>query len=745
MSVTQHNVEIQKGSLEEILALAFAPVVALSELIKNASDAAIIPKDTIQIDIDTKNCTIFIKDNGSGFSKEDIENLSIIGFSNKMLDQNIFSRINEPYAGNKGLGILTAFNLCDTLNIFTYSSLDKQGYKISWQKGTSSITYENTNEIIAGTEIKLNGVSEENIRLLIMPEEMLKLYLSSITYYLPSQSLPQINVYIDGIEKNLLPAQQFETYYKEKKIKPKGKKQGYFVAKATFKYENHQLHLSYEDNISQQYNFANEVIDLNSLNSLISFLNSKNLKSSQYKNIWNEFDKETRLDDFEGVFYVWRNTRDEDILTLPSGIRIYINNYGLYNYLNKNNDWLHHSEISQNKKATNYKLKNTYGYVNFKKFKEATSCLKISKERNDFVVNLAQKKFIYIMKEFISGIFSDIDIAVKKSSMPARSSKALNPKCSHKTITIGDNFQISDLFRTDILLDDIHMEYDKKNILIDSQGQIQFLKRGQYFFSFSYNDETLNFDVIVEDKVPSFDLKKNEVSIIEGNTLNLQEMIKIGSLKNLNVEDIKISSQDAIIKSKVFTTTNLPSEYTIRYSYDGDIPISKTLKVIVIELFSNEANKIKRLYPRYCNRTPKIIDIINAIADSYVRNPTVAMIAIRPLIEVSLKSFISTFPSTSENNYNSDNFAILGELGNLYNKIKLQKIENLDPLVLNKYHNDLLSSRKKTIDHYQKLDLNGYIHEHTTHATSTDVLETMKRFHLVLSFIIEALNATSSE
>ena len=64
---------------------------------------------------------------------------------------------------------------------------------------------------------------------------------------------------------------------------------------------------------------------------------------------------------FSGVFYTWRNQKDDQLEQWPAGIRIYVNNYSLYRYLDKDNDWLNLSEVSQNVKATNYKLKNTYG------------------------------------------------------------------------------------------------------------------------------------------------------------------------------------------------------------------------------------------------------------------------------------------------------------------------------------------------------------------------------------------------
>ena len=51
----KNKVSIQDGNFERVLAVAFAPVVALTELIKNASDACMTPDDKIAIYIDKQS------------------------------------------------------------------------------------------------------------------------------------------------------------------------------------------------------------------------------------------------------------------------------------------------------------------------------------------------------------------------------------------------------------------------------------------------------------------------------------------------------------------------------------------------------------------------------------------------------------------------------------------------------------------------------------------------------------------
>jgi molecular chaperone HtpG len=202
-------VAIEEGRLEEILGTAFAPVIALSELIKNSSDACTVKNDTIRVEIDTLDSEVTVKDNGHGFSKEDIENLKVIGYSNKMKPENNLSYIGEPYAGSKGLGLLTAFFICQKLEILTFSKVDKCIYKINWEKGTSRISFAEVPKDkfvdFIGTQVTLKSVNTEHIKMLTRPKELKKLFLTSITFYKKSESLPNIEFYKNGQLLNLIP------------------------------------------------------------------------------------------------------------------------------------------------------------------------------------------------------------------------------------------------------------------------------------------------------------------------------------------------------------------------------------------------------------------------------------------------------------------------------------------------------------------------------------------------------------
>ncbi|MCG7410905.1 hypothetical protein MH117_26340, partial [Paenibacillus sp. ACRRX] len=94
-------------------------------------------------------------------------------------------------------------------------------------------------------------------------------------------------------------------------------------------------------------------------------------------------------------------------------IRLYINNFALYNYLDTNNDWLQLTNISQNKKYTNFMQHNVYGYLNFPDFNDLDEGLKISNERGGFIENVYFNKFMDVLYTFVLLTTIGIDMAQK--------------------------------------------------------------------------------------------------------------------------------------------------------------------------------------------------------------------------------------------------------------------------------------------------------------------------------------------
>lgn len=735
-------VKIYDGLLEETLAAAYAPVVTISELIKNSSDACINKKDTIVVDIDTSKNTITVKDNGVGFTANDFEELGEVGHSKKMSDGNQLSRIGEPYAGSKGLGILTAFNICDRIELLTYSEQDKVFYQMHWDKGTERIVYDQYegDAELKGTQLKLIGVSRENMRLITMDDELSKLYSSSINYYIDSDSLPTIEVYEDGVKKHWPQRIKIEQLYQKHKYF-RGERKGFFIAKGTFSYKDNKLTLSYEDNFKNLFNFSEEIIDLNDFDSINTFLYQHNIdfKSVIYRSaydMWKNYDASTYLDSFSGVYYIWRQVKEKDI-NYPHGVRVYVNNYGLYDYLNTENDWLSHSEISQNISASNYKLKNTYGFVQFDMFNEAKSGLKISKERNDFIVNLSQKKFMYIMQGFVSGIFSSIDITLKDKKYKRY---IFQLRYDSRKMFINDSFNIKEILYTTLPLSNVTIEHDECIEINPENGNITVSSLGKHAIRFSDGSEWLEAVINVEDSTPTFELTQNFTKKLQGETIDLKGFISKGSVVSIPLDDIHIASESAIIKNNTFSPQNYPGDYAIQYIYEPNdsLVVSRVLKVKVEPLYVSDSNKFQRIFPFYkaLNDYIKIKEIIEEMSKCYKQYPNVSIIALRTLIEASIRAFLGGVCGKTV----KDRIVIDQAIGWTIDEV-YHNNPQIESLILGKYRERLLNGRKKLINDYNKLELNTYVHDCDALPTSQEVLQATKRFSMFLNFIIESLVA----
>lgn len=727
-------VEIEEGRLEIILGTAFAPVVSISELIKNSSDACVQHADVIHVYIDNFANTITIKDNGSGISMNDLDNLRRPGRSTKMVGKNNLTKIGEPYAGSKGLGILTAFNLCASLEISTYSLDDKRAYNLSWHRGTAKIEVSDIEANFIGTELVLHGVSNENIQLLIDDEELRKLFISTITYYINSDILPSIRFYLNGKDITVIPSRRIEDLYLMHK-KPHAKWKGFFVAKAQFRYSKNKLYLSYEDNEKNLFTFNNEIIDLEDFESIKGFIHKYKIEFRHLKEIWEKFDKSPPLDDFEGCYYVWRDHRGDILDQYPYGVRVYVNNYGLYRYLNSDDDWLQHSEISQRIKNTNYKMRNTYGYVLFKNYNEDSSGLRISNDRNDFLVNSSQKKFIHIMRHFISGICSYIDIAMRNYSPDEVQLKPRHPK---RNVVPGQKLNISDLIVSSIPLSQIAIAVDQDTVFDDDEGTIYSNTIGLHNVHFTYEDLQVCVCLDVKDPTPRFSLSRQTLPVREGTSVELSQYISQASIVGISISDIIISSEESKIKNKYFEPDNCPGEHLVNFSYkDAEYNIVNQLQITVTPLRLKESKKIKNLFPKYHLITNfKIKDVITDISECYTLHPTICMIGMRTLIEISLKAFQEEI--YCEKVDNSANYSVEGKIKWLHDEISSES-SKIDPNLVQEYKPKLTANYKKTITYFKSLNLNTYIHENDTIATPNEVHAAAKRFSQMINFIIEAL------
>lgn len=142
--------------------------IFLRELISNASDAldkrhylALTNTDLmddyqIVIELDEKERTITIKDNGVGFTEvELINNLGVIARSGSKEFQEGLENDDLEIIGQFGVGFYSSFMVSKKVTVLTKSINSDQAYKWT-SEGTSSYTISDAEKVDAGTTIILN-------------------------------------------------------------------------------------------------------------------------------------------------------------------------------------------------------------------------------------------------------------------------------------------------------------------------------------------------------------------------------------------------------------------------------------------------------------------------------------------------------------------------------------------------------------------------------------------------------------
>ncbi len=748
---------VLEGKYEDILAAVQSPVIALSELIKNSADSCLDKDEPILIKICTKDKTIEVIDKGEGLCQDEIERLGEAGYSSKMVGDKTTSPINNSLAGNKGLGLLTTFFISDSLEITTYSVKDKQAYFIEWQKGEQKYRYDIYEKKIVGTRIFLKNIDDEKMKMILLPEEKVKLFMTSLRFFTGASNQPKIKLFIDGEEESFYPDKTLEDYYAENKRDNYG-----FIAKASFKYEKNKVILSYEDNITSFYTFNNMIIDLEDTKSVEKFaldINAPEKGSVPIKKI-NESDLfgqdyvSVKVPAFSGVFYTWRSRKENELEQWPSGVRIYINNYSLYRYLDKDNDWLNLSEVSQNVKATNYKLKNTYGYLDIDKYNENEESLKISKERNDFVDSLAQRKFVKIMREIIVAIFTRIDMATKNPPI-----KSLGIRQKKVTVRMGEQIDLKKyVICKNIGLDDINIECDKTTLSFDEDWNIRAHQKGVYVVKLSYEKNCFEISLEFKEKIPEFSLTKGSETVYKGNSINLRDYIVPKSCKDVQLVDISIVPEKSTTKilNDFFDKDNFAGQHVILYQYAS---FQQTLILNVKEITrqpdgGTKSPRIDGFFPKLDSlreKSFKIPELIDGISSYYVEVPTLCMAAIRILVEASCKTFFQylkneeihfscsfkdlvnktmDMQSCIEKAPEYEIYIATQDANFIHNFMELRKIYNT---ILSR---DVKNNIKNTV---KQIDLNMFVHNPSVVSTDVTVYKTMQVFSPLLNFVFDVL------
>jgi hypothetical protein len=415
-------VNLPSENLTTVLGNVTSPFVVISELIKNGVDAG---ANAVTINIDTNKSEIKIIDDGKGFTIEEIIELGIASESRKKRDTNLKSPGGEMFLGSKGLAIFSAFSLGSKVTIRTKNE-NNEAYVINWIKGEKEFDYYEveSSEISEGTEVLISGINFKEMLLLASEKELIKFKHISIRNFKKDLNIPKVillkdSQYIDIDLKNI------EDFSED------------FTAKVSFAYNRKKNILEYQyecgdPRISKEKIFFNlsEKIDIQKClkehYNIIKIL--VNIDEYLAKNLIEN--DEIEIPDFEGVWYMKRDKKNKYMNDFGFGIRLYVNNFALYNYLNTNNDWLQLTNISQNKKSTNFKQHNVFGYLNFPEFNDLNEGLKISNERGGFIENVYFNKFMDVLYTFVLLTTIGIDIAQKNN--------LIKDKPENKTIGNGE-------------------------------------------------------------------------------------------------------------------------------------------------------------------------------------------------------------------------------------------------------------------------------------------------------------------
>jgi hypothetical protein len=400
-------VNLPSENLTNVLGNVTSPFVVISELIKNGVDAG---ANAVTINIDTGKSEIKIIDDGKGFTIEEIIELGIASESRKKRDMNLKNPAGEMFLGSKGLAIFSAFSLGSKVRIRTKNVNDK-AYIINWDKGEKEFDYDEAepSDISEGTEVLISGINFNEMLLLASEKELMKFKHISIRNFKKDSNIPKVilikdSQYIDIDLKNI------EDFSED------------FTAKVSFAYNRKKNVLEYQyecgdQRVSKEKIFFNLSDKIDIQKSLDEHYNIKklivNIDDYLTKNLIEK--DEIEIPDFEGVWYMKRDKKNKYMSGFGFGIRLYVNNFALYNYLNTNNDWLQLTNISQNKKSTNFKQHNVFGYLNFPEFNDLNEGLKISNERGGFIENVYFNKFMDVLYTLVLLTTISIDVAQKNN------------------------------------------------------------------------------------------------------------------------------------------------------------------------------------------------------------------------------------------------------------------------------------------------------------------------------------------
>lgn len=404
----QDKLILESSDISRLLGTVGSPLIVISELIKNAVDA---DATKIQIIYDNKLNQVKIIDNGIGFSAEDIKGLNKPGISRKKRNDNIRTKKGFFFTGNKGLGILSCFSLCEQILINTYYEGEGKNQVLLYKDGVIDYNPETIeNNCMQGTEIILVGIEESDMELLNSETELQKLrHISTYLYEHQNVVFPEITLVIDGEEFKSI---QFENDLEG------------MLYDVTFCYNKENSILEFlcksEDALVNPSMVTITSFDIQSLERILQteYGIDKIIRTRTNDTaIYSAYTNLRLVPSFNGRLFIYNNEYKANaaLKQYGAGVNVYVNHFAIYNYLSSDNDWLGLADFSQRKKVTNLKPHNVYGYVNFSDFNENEEALHISNERADFLQNQTYIKLMYLLKGVVMFMIFNIDVFFRRN------------------------------------------------------------------------------------------------------------------------------------------------------------------------------------------------------------------------------------------------------------------------------------------------------------------------------------------
>lgn len=217
-----------------------------------------------------------------------------------------------------------------------------------------------------------------------------------------------------------------------------------------------------------------------------------------------------------------------------------------------------------------------------------------------------------------------------------------------KAIFQNEKINIYELIESNIPLEqimiDTNLGYDKDSFKIDTS------KIGTYSVTFSFGELTQIANLAINSPLPNISLIKDKIKTIEGNSIPLRENIDKKRTTGIKLDEIKITSPDALLENDVFLIRNKSRKkpYTVQYSCRSGKIGKKAFvyveseKKINAEQFSynyfrfSDADKVKFNLSDECEYEFKIKKVLNELEDFPIQKYTYATIALyRILLEAS--------------------------------------------------------------------------------------------------------------